>query len=178
MKRYKLAKDLPTFNVGDVFYLNEAGSLIRESDNVAVYSWSTIDKFPNILTDWFEEIEEPTRWKPENGETYYRVGSDGRIYDDTWDDSLSITDSERFDIGNCFQTEEEAEKAVEKLKAWKRLKDSGLKFKGWNKGNYDRTFCINAVIEHDVVAFEFFKDLRTALDMEIEDEATQTMAQR
>ena len=59
----------------------------------------------------------------------------------------------------------------EKLKAWKRLKDSGLKFKGWDKSNYDRTFCINAVIEHDVAAFEFFKDLITALDMEIEDEA-------
>lgn len=74
-------------------------------------------------------------------------------------------------IGNCFQTKEEAERVVEKLKAWKRLKDSGLKFKGWNKSNYDRTFCINAEVGHDVVAFEFFKDLRVALDMEIEDEA-------
>ena len=74
-------------------------------------------------------------------------------------------------ICNYFETREEAEKAVKKLKAWKRLKDSGLKFKGWNKSNYDRTFCINAVIEHDVVAFDFFKDLRTALDMERDDEA-------
>lgn len=63
-----------------------------------------------------------------------------------------------------------SEETKEKLKAWKRIKDSGLKFKDWNKSNYDRTFCIDAVIEHDVVAFEFFKDLRTALDMEIEDE--------
>ena len=30
-----------------------------------------------------------------------------------------------------FETEEEAEKAVEKLKAWKRLKDKGFKFKWW-----------------------------------------------
>lgn len=74
-------------------------------------------------------------------------------------------------IGNCFETREEAEKAVKKLKAWKRLKDSGLKFKDWNKSNYDKTFCINAEIEHDVVAFDFLKDLRTALDMEIDDEA-------
>lgn len=74
-------------------------------------------------------------------------------------------------IGNCFQTKEEAEKAIERLKAWERLKNAGLKFKDWNKSNYDRTFCIDAVIEHDVVAFEFFKDLRVALDMEIEDEA-------
>lgn len=31
-------------------------------------------------------------------------------------------------IGNYFETKEEAEKAVEKLKAWKRLKDKGFKF--------------------------------------------------
>ena len=30
------------------------------------------------------------------------------------------------EIGNCFGTKEEAEKAVEKLKAWKRLKDKGF----------------------------------------------------
>ena len=74
-------------------------------------------------------------------------------------------------IGNYFEAREEAEKAVERLKAWKRLKDAGLKFKDWNKSNYDRTFCINAEVEHDVASFEFFKDLRVALDMEISDEA-------
>lgn len=35
-------------------------------------------------------------------------------------------------IGNYFATEEEAEKAVEKLKAWKRLKDNGLVVKKWS----------------------------------------------
>ena len=30
--------------------------------------------------------------------------------------------------GNYFETKEEAEKAVEKLKAWKRLKDKGFRF--------------------------------------------------
>ena len=57
MKRYKLKKDLPTFKEGEVFYLSDAGNLFRESDDIAAYSWSTIDKFPNILTDWFEEIK-------------------------------------------------------------------------------------------------------------------------
>ena len=169
MKRYKLKRDSPTFKAGEIFYISDMGNLIRESDNVAAYSWPTIDKFPNILTDWFEEINEPTRWKPEMDQEYYRLGSDSSVNVDEWCD-LSI-DRNRLEIGNCFQTEEEAEKAVEKLKAWKRLKDSGLKFKDWNKSNYDRTFCINAEVEHDVVAFEFFKDLRVALDMEISDEA-------
>lgn len=34
-------------------------------------------------------------------------------------------------IGNYFKTKEEAEKAVEKLKAFKRLKDGGITFKNW-----------------------------------------------
>ena len=34
-------------------------------------------------------------------------------------------------IGNYFETPEQAEKAVEKLKAWKRLKDKGFEFCGW-----------------------------------------------
>lgn len=34
----------------------------------------------------------------------------------------------RKQIDNYFETKEEAEKAVEKLKAWKRLKDKGFRF--------------------------------------------------
>lgn len=33
--------------------------------------------------------------------------------------------------GNYFETREEAELAVRKLKAWKRLKEKGFRFKGW-----------------------------------------------
>lgn len=35
------------------------------------------------------------------------------------------------EIGNYFETKEEAEKAVEKLKAVKRLKDKGFRFTNW-----------------------------------------------
>ena len=115
MKRYKLKRDLPTFKAGEVFYLSDAGNLIRESDNVPAYSWSTIDKFPNILTDWFEEIKESTRWKPEMDQMYYFLASDGSLRDDDWN-GWSLDDY-RFKIGNCFKTEEEAERVVEYLKA-------------------------------------------------------------
>ena len=40
-------------------------------------------------------------------------------------------------IGNYFETKEEAEKAVEKLKAWKRLKDKGFRFDGYNACSVD-----------------------------------------
>lgn len=118
MKRYKLKRDTPAFKAGTECYIEEAGHMVPcRGISYTIVHRDQLDKNPNILTDWFEEIEEQTRWKPEKGQTYYRVGSDGRIYDDAWDDSLSITDGERFDIGNCFQTEEEAEIVVEYLKA-------------------------------------------------------------
>ena len=49
------------------------------------------------------------------------------------------------EIGNYFETLEEAEKAVEKLKAWKRLKDKGSTILGWSifgseKGAYKTVY--------------------------------------
>ena len=116
MKRYKLKKDLPTFKAGEIFYLSYAGNLLRESDNIAVYSWTTLEKFPNILTDWFEEIKESTRWKPDFNQKYYYLDSDGSVYNDIWDDDFSV-DNGRLKIGNCFETKEEAEQVAEYLKA-------------------------------------------------------------
>ena len=130
MKRYKLKRDLPTFKAGDVFYISDTGNLLRESDNVPAYSWSTIDKFPNILTDWFEEINESTRWKPERLQNYYYVGGDSFIYSDNWANGSAI-DNGRFEIGNCFQTKEEAEQVVEYLKALATVRgDATTKFVG------------------------------------------------
>lgn len=116
MKRYKLKRDLPTFKAGEIFYISDAGNLFRESDNIAAYSWTTLDKFPNILTDWFEEINESTRWKPEKFQNYYHVGGDGFVYSDTWANGSAV-DNGRFEIGDCFKTEEEAKRAAEYLKA-------------------------------------------------------------
>ena len=45
---------------------------------------------------------------------------------------FETTDKERKEIGNYFETKEEAERAVEKLKAWKRLKDKGFRFDDWH----------------------------------------------
>lgn len=53
----------------------------------------------------------------------------------------------RKQIGNYFETKEEAEKAVQKFKAWKRLKNNGFRFLGikdliitYSLGNYDNSF--------------------------------------
>ena len=71
------------------------------------------------LTEEWEDYEEPKT------EFYITGWGDIRKY---------TTEEERFafkqklEIGNYFETKEEAEKAVKKLKAWKRLKDKGFRF--------------------------------------------------
>ena len=60
LKQYKLKRDLPTFKAGSEFILC-CGNLIEvktdDTLGVCAYSGSTLKKFPNILTDWFEEIK-------------------------------------------------------------------------------------------------------------------------
>lgn len=61
MKYYKLKKELPTFKEGELFYINDFGSLVRVKDGLTAYYCTTIDKFPNILKDWFVEVPAPER---------------------------------------------------------------------------------------------------------------------
>ena len=117
MKLYKLLKDTPAFKAGTECYIEEAGHMVpcRGISYVIVHK-DQLEKNPNILTDWFEEINESTRWKPDRNQKYYYLGNGGSVYHDTWANGSPI-DNGRFEIGNCFQTEVEAERAVEYLKA-------------------------------------------------------------
>ena len=116
MKRYKLKKDTPAFKAGTECYIEEAGNMVPcRGISYTIVHKDQLEKNPNILTDWFEEINESTRWKPEENQKYYFLDSNGYAYNNIWaGDSI---DRNRSDIGNCFQTEEEAEKVVEYLKA-------------------------------------------------------------
>lgn len=61
MKYYRLKKDLPTFNKGELFYMDDFGSIHRVKDDLLAYYHTTVDKFPNMLEDWFEEVPAPER---------------------------------------------------------------------------------------------------------------------
>lgn len=71
-----------------------------------------------------EEIERLEKkrdvWKPEKDEEYYVIDPDGDVYSDNW--ANMDTDELVYEIGNCFKTREEAEKAVEKAKIYTQLK--------------------------------------------------------
>ena len=117
MKRYKLKKDTPAFKAGTECYIEEAGNMVPcRGISYTIVHKDQLEKNPNILAEWFEEINESTRWKPEINQEYYWLDSCGSVYSDAWDDGSTINNV-RFEIGNCFQTKEEAKKAVEYLKA-------------------------------------------------------------
>lgn len=70
-----------------------------------------------------EDYEEP--------KTHWNITSLGDVIDGI-DKCSTQTIDEVKQIGNYFDTREEAELAIRKLKAWKRLKDKGFRFNGWN----------------------------------------------
>ena len=99
------------------------------------------DSLAELCKEW-EDYEDPKE--------YYYISDNGYVCHRT-EDAGESWDVFRKEIGNYFETKEEAEEAVEKLKAWKRLKDKGFRFDCWD--NEDR-----ATI-HDFVIYCRIKDL-------------------
>ena len=80
------------------------------------------------LTDEWEDYEEP--------KGYWCIDWDGGInHIDLLGNPEGEHEEKKKQIGNYFETAEEAEKAVEKLKAWKRLKEAGFVFEGYDGRN-------------------------------------------
>ena len=109
----------------------------RNTGQIVVYGEGIVDlkslgckNVAEFLEAGWEDYEEP--------ETYYYISDCGNIESLTndhgnnlpkeiWDKAIK----RRKQICNYFETKEEAEKAVKKLLAWKRLKDRGFRFEGW-----------------------------------------------
>ena len=88
----------------------------RICDTVDVYSYSSLAE----LNEEWEDVAEPKK--------HYEILGMGAVMErEDAKDEMFRNQGQR-EIGNYFETKEEAEKAVEKLKAWKRLKDAGFYF--------------------------------------------------
>jgi hypothetical protein len=83
----------------------------------------------NIISDYNSLAELNEEWEDyEEPKEYWYIDYDGGILCGELDNSSA--EKMMISMGNHFETIEEAEKAVEKLKAWKRLKDKGFRFTG------------------------------------------------
>ena len=79
-----------------------------------------VKSLAELNAEWEDYEEEENIWWLDN---------EGRVNHVTHEVGNNFENNR--EIGNYFETKEEAEKAVEKLKAWKRLKDKGFRFKTW-----------------------------------------------
>jgi len=133
MRLYKLLKDLPTFKAGQLAYVSSLGNLMagtpEETETadtgleLMMYHRGTLEKFPNILTEWFEEIEEPTysiHWKPKYDDWYFYISDHGSVCSDIWNDNY--TDNKRLAFGFVYLTEEECKAALDRKLAEARLR--------------------------------------------------------
>lgn len=68
-----------------------------------------------------QEKEKGRRWKPQEGDIYWFISNSGLVGSSQWDNHY--IDRERYLIGNCFKTKEDAEFAAEKLKVIAELKE-------------------------------------------------------
>lgn len=75
---------------------------------------------------FIEEIKDEP-WKPKPGQRVHCVLEHGKVDSFVWFNEESYL--QMLAIGNCFQTEDQAEKAVEWLKAFKVLRDDAKGFK-------------------------------------------------
>ncbi len=118
MKKYRLLKDLPLAKVGTIF--EKANSTMCQCDGKLDVP---LEFFIGKFDEWFEEAEESGSWRPMRQDPYYFAISNGDITNDAW--TGCKVDEERYAFGNCFETEKQAEEAVERMKTWTRLRHMG-----------------------------------------------------
>lgn len=104
----------------------------------------------------YEDYEEPKEY-------WYIDTTEGTVVEHT-QEMFELTDKERKEIGNYFGTKEEAEKAVEKLKAVKRLKEAQMGFKDYHYELADDDALITYKLEIKVDGFAY-EDLSDDLDL-------------
>ena len=92
---------------------------LKHSGGIVAYRYDSIKDF----TDHWEDA-------PEEPKTYYYISDFGAIREGDIG-KYPEDEEDRKRIGNYFETKEEAEKAVEKLKALTRLSKCGFRFEGY-----------------------------------------------
>lgn len=137
----KKVKSKLTSNIGRLDFDSKEGTL-----SVAYYDLYTKELIINYyksledLCEEWEDYEEPKK--------YYYINDIGAVQRE--DVGMDVIDeTARKEIGNYFGTEEETEKAVKKLEAWKRLKDLGFKCSYHSKGYHRETFTADFVFDED-----------------------------
>ena len=110
----------------------EIGILIVDGAYKFVTNFAVEDDEMNRLGEYNSLAELNEEWEDyEEPEEFWYINECGDVLEYKYDGGCSCPILEAKEIGNYFETREEAEKTVEKLKALKRLKDKGFRFERW-----------------------------------------------
>lgn len=184
MKRYRLLKDSPDAKTGDIFQRKTDDVTLVDiiykidSEEIALAPTYHIEDITNF-DEWFEEIDK-AGWKPTKGDEYWTIYNNGNIDKSTWKDDY--TDKERYKMGNCHRTEEDAEHAKKLKIARTKIRRSSDFKPDWNDADqlkwhvvYDHVNCCldirvsYMVSEGAIVYYETREDTRQAIkDLEPE----------
>ena len=163
MKRYKLLKDLPFARAGEAFEVNLSSSssyitLYSEEDDMVCEFINDIETF----SDWFKEIKEYFTINPYMSKV---LKIDGHSSSE-----LKIKNIKS--LGLLFDTEEEAEKYLEYLKAKAIIKQDAKGFKpNWNNcenkyfgywgfGDGSLNFLVSYVTKYPGMCFKTEEDIK------------------
>lgn len=131
--RYKYIK----LEHGDcVAYLKD-GSVRHKGEELTTWVECVFGCADFTAEDWkiYKEKEKNKSWKPKEGDTYFYISGTGNVISDTFMPCLP-SDNDKVLFNNAFQTREEAEHMVEKIKIINKLRElSNIKFSE-NKSKY------------------------------------------
>lgn len=145
MKYYKLKKDIPMFKAGDLFYINsDQGCLVQKDTIRLAFHKETLEEYPEILRDWFEEVEEPgyKRWRAEEDDEYYTINRIGCVCRSR--DTRQPEDDYRYKTGSYGRTAEELEAKLKYDIARQVLLDDaeGGEFVPGSNNNWYNSYCL------------------------------------
>ena len=112
---------------GEIVPCNEYGCIAVKTDQGVTWYYRSLAE---LNAEWEDVPEEPKEWWYIDIHGPHKVTNNDEYYQQVKNASK--------EIGNYFETNEEAELAVRKLKAWKRLKGGGFEFMSCSYG-HDKT---------------------------------------
>ena len=144
---------------GEIIELLAKPSFVKRTENYLDSEVNTFESLAELNEDWEDMSEEEPK-------KYWRITDLGELKSIRLDQHHQNI-SKCKDIGNYFETREEAEKGVEKLKAWKRLKDKGFRFSGHEciddyktiKDKQCKDEMLNCIIKCEIPPFADVRDV-------------------
>lgn len=86
-----------------------------------------VEDLKSIVNSVNERYGIPKRWRAEENEEYFYIGSGGQVW--STDETFSEEDEDNYELGNYFKTKEEAQKVIDSKEwqeFWKKVRNGEI----------------------------------------------------